>query len=128
MEKQRDNATSGAIIDIRYILRLTLSGVVLLACNLAVTLVVLDYAGLLERPEIVSVNAADMLTGFVVAQDPDISEEDLARRLREMNAGLEEAIDRVARDHNLIVVNSAAVLAGPRDITPQMLAFMGVSQ
>ncbi|WP_342075153.1 TrbI F-type domain-containing protein [Yoonia sp. SS1-5] len=107
---------------------ITVSAVVLTAINVAITLTIMDRYGLLHAPEIVSIDAANMVMGFVAAQDPGISEEDLQQRIRSLNANLDGVIATFARERGVIVVNSAAVLGGTRDVTPEMLASLGLSQ
>jgi len=102
--------------------------VALLVLNLAVTLSVLDRYGLLQNREIVSINAANMVMGFVAAQDARISEEELQLRVRALNQSLDAVIGTFAQNRNLIVVNSAAVLGGTRDVTGDVLAHLGVVQ
>ena len=104
------------------------AGAALLVLNLAVTLSVLDLYGLLQNREIVSINAADMVMGFVAAQDATISEEELQLRVRALNQNLDQVIGAFAQERNVIVVNSAAVLGGTRDVTGDVLAHLGVVQ
>lgn len=115
-------------INIRTLTGLAAFGLLLIVVNLAVTLWVLDRNGFLEKREIVSIDAANMVMGFVAAQDPNVSEAVLERRIRALNEGLDGAIRTFAADRNVIVVNSAAVLGGTRDVTPDMLAALGLSQ
>lgn len=100
----------------------------LVVVNVAVTLAVLDRNGLLGAPEIVSLNAADMVVGFIAAQGADVSEDDLEARIRTLNANLDGAIATFAEERGIVVVNSAAVLGGTRDVTPELLAALGLAR
>lgn len=110
------------------ILGVLLAALVFTVLNVAVTLAVLDRNGLLASPEIVSLSAADMVVGFVAAQDPGLSQDDLEARIRVLNANLDSAIAAFAAERGIIVVNSAAVLGGARDVTPELLAALGLSR
>lgn len=114
--------------NISTIIRYAFTGVALVVLNLAVTLAVLDYNGLLRTPEIVSLDAANMVLGFVSAQDPDVTEDVLQARIRSLNANLDGVIASYAQDRGVIVVNSAAVLGGTRDVTGDVLAALGIVQ
>lgn len=99
-----------------------------IAVNLAVTLFVLDHYKLLSDREIVSINAADTLMAFVASQDPTISAEELAARVKDLNATIDARIERFASERGVIVVNSAAVLAGMRDATGELLSHLEIRQ
>ncbi|MEP2780814.1 MAG: hypothetical protein ABJO67_02490 [Pseudoruegeria sp.] len=73
-------------------------------------------------PRIVTVNSADLLLGLVVQSDPSISQDALNAKARRMNASLEKIVLELAQDRNLIVVNSASVLAGAEDISGLVLS------
>ena len=96
--------------------------------NVAITLTVLDRTGNLGRPEIVSIDAADLIRGFVDAQGRDVSDEELQARVRALNANLDPIVQAYARERGLMIVNSAAVLGGVRDITPDLLQQTGLLQ
>lgn len=115
-------------INITTIMRLGFSALVLVVINLAVTLGILDHYGLLQKQEIVSLDAADMVLGFVASQGPDASEEELAAGIQNLNANLDQAVQQFAQSRGVIVVNSAAVLGGTRDVTPDMLTALGLAQ
>ena len=89
--------------------------------NVAITLTVLDRTGNLGRPEIVSIDAADLIRGFVDAQGRDVSDEELQARVRVLNANFVPIVQAYPRDHGLIIVNSAAARGGVRDITAVLL-------
>ena len=101
---------------------------VLAIVNVAITLTVLDRTGNLARPEIVSVDAAELIKGFVAAQGRGVSDEELAARVRVLNANVDQLIQAYATERQLLVVNSAAVLGGVRDITPEFLINTGLLQ
>ncbi len=96
--------------------------------NVAITLTVLDRTGNLGRPEIVSIDAADLIRGFVDAQGRDVSDEELQARVRVLNANLDPIVRAYASERGLMIVNSAAVLGGVRDITPDLLQQTGLLQ
>ncbi|MEJ8563434.1 TrbI F-type domain-containing protein [Yoonia sp. GPGPB17] len=96
--------------------------------NVAITLTVLDRTGNLGRPEIVSIDAADLIRGFVDAQGRDVSDEELQARVRVLNANLDPIVQAYASERGLMIVNSAAVLGGVRDITPDLLQQTGLLQ
>ncbi len=114
--------------NINFIIGTCLAATALAAINVAITLWILERNDLLRAPEIVSIDAANMVMGFVAAQDPDVSQEALQARIRNLNAGLDGAIADFAQERGVIVVNSAAVLGGTRDVTPEMLAALGLKQ
>ena len=115
-------------VNISLLIRAGLAATALAVVNVALTIWILDRNDLLHAPEIVSIDAADMVVGFVAAQDPDVSQEELQARIRNLNAGLDDAIADFAEERGVIVVNAAAVLGGTRDVTPEMLAVLGVVQ
>lgn len=96
--------------------------------NVAITLMVLKHSGNLGRPEVVSIDAADLIRGFVDAQRPDVSDEELQARIRVLNANLDPIVQAYAREHGLVIVNSAVVLAGIRDVTSELLHDTGLLQ
>lgn len=96
--------------------------------NVAITLTVLDRTGNLGRPEIVSIDAANLIRGFVDAQGRDVSDEELQARVRALNANLDPIVQAYASERGLMIVNSAAVLGGARDITPDLLQQTGLLQ
>ena len=114
--------------NINFIISAFLAATALAAINVALTLWILDRNDLLRVPEIVSIDAADMVMGFVAAQDPEVSQDALHARILNLNAGLDGAIADFAKERGVIVVNSAAVLGGTRDVTPEMLAALGLKQ
>lgn len=107
---------------------LLLSGFAICTLNLAITLFVLDHYDLLGGREIVSVNAADTLMAFVASQDPTISSEELERRVKALNVNIDAEIDHFANQRGVIVVNSAAILAGARDATGELLGHLEISK
>ncbi len=96
--------------------------------NVAITLTVLDRTGNLGRPEVVSIDAADLIRSFVNAQGRDVSDEELQARVRVLNANLDPIVQAYAIERGLMIVNSAAVLGGVRDITPELLQQTGLLQ
>lgn len=127
-ETTPDTKENESLFNIRFIIGLFCAACVFAILNLALTLLVLDRSGNLTSREIVSINAADMVMGFVASQDPSISEEELKAKVLQLNQSLDPIISAFAAENNLIVVNSAAVLGGTRDITPAMLASLGLKQ
>ena len=65
---------------------------------------------------------------FVASQDPTISAEELAARVKDLNATIDARIERFASERGVIVVNSAAVLAGMRDATGELLSHLEIRQ
>lgn len=102
--------------------------IVLSIVNVAVTLIVLDKTGNLGRQEIVSIDAADLIKGFVSAQSPDVTDDELQGLIRALNANIDPLIEAYAAERNLLVVNAAAILGGARDITPDLLLETGLVQ
>ncbi len=96
--------------------------------NVAITLTVLDRTGNLGRPEVVSIDAADLIRSFVNAQGRDVPDEELQARVRALNANLDPIVQAYAIERGLMIVNSAAVLGGVRDITPELLQQTGLLQ
>ncbi|MEO1563949.1 MAG: TrbI F-type domain-containing protein [Pseudomonadota bacterium] len=96
--------------------------------NVAITLTVLDRTGNLGRPEVVSIDAADLIRSFVNAQGRDVSDEELQARVRALNANLDPIVEAYAIERGLMIVNSAAVLGGVRDISPELLQHTGLLQ
>jgi hypothetical protein len=110
------------------VLTVLFGSIVLAIVNVAVTLIVLDMSGNLGRQEIVSIDAADLIKGFVAAQGPDVSDDELQARIRALNANIDPLIRAYAAERNLLVVNAAAVLGGVRDVTPDLLHQTGLVQ
>ena len=113
---------------IRSVLGLLAAAIALTVINVAITLTVLDRYGFLNSQEVVSLDAATMIMGFVAAQGEDVSEQELQSRILSLYANLDEIIATFANERGVIVVNSAAVLGGTRDVTPDMLASLGLQQ
>lgn len=120
--------TAPSSFGIKSVLSLLAAAVALTVINVAITLTVLDRYGFLKNQEVVSLDAATMIMGFVAAQGADVSEEELQSRIRALNANLDEIVATFANERGVIVVNSAAVLGGTRDVTPDMLASLGLQQ
>ena len=114
--------------NIRSLTGLFLGLVVFAILNVALTLFVLDRNNLLHPPEIVSVDAATMVMAFVASQDSDISESELQSKIVALNSNLDAAMARYAQSRGVVVVNSAAVLGGTRDVTQDVLADLGALQ
>jgi len=90
------------------------------AANLALTLYVMDQRGSAD-PQIVTINAADMMLKAMSTVDPSITEEQLSTYVRAMNTSLGDVVTRFAAQNNVIVVNSASVLSGAPDVTDNVL-------
>ncbi|MBF9052269.1 TrbI F-type domain-containing protein [Roseobacter sp. HKCCD9010] len=105
------------------------AGTVCLALvNVAITLTLLERTGNLGRPEVVSIDAADLIRAFVDAQGSAVSDEELQARVRVLNANLDPIVQAYAREHGLVIVSSDAVLAGIRDVTSEVLYNTGLLQ
>jgi len=107
-------------INISFLIGCIAAACVFACFNLALTLYVLDARGSNE-PQVVTVNAADMMLKAMSSVDPSITEEELASFVKSMNAELGGVVTRIAAENNLIVVNSASVLSGAPDITDVVL-------
>ena len=66
--------------------------------------------------------------GFVATKGEDVSEQEWQSRILSIRANLDEIMATLANERGVIVVNSAAVLGGTRDVTPDMLASLGLQQ
>ena len=123
-----DKVSDADSIDIIKVIGLAGAAVAFALVNVAITLMVLKHSGNLGRPEVVSIDAADLIRGFVDAQGPDVSDEELQARVRVLNANLDPIVQAYAREHGLVIVNSAVVLAGIRDVTSEVLQNTGLLQ
>ncbi|WP_299751885.1 TrbI F-type domain-containing protein [uncultured Tateyamaria sp.] len=94
--------------------------------NVAITLTVLKHSGNLGHPEVVSIDAVDLIRAFVDAQGRDVSDEELQARVRVLNANLEPIVQAYAMERGLVIVSSAAALGGVRDVTPEFLHNAGL--
>ena len=128
MSDQVNKVSKPDLFNITTLISLLAVAAVLAIVNVAITLTVLDRTGNLARPEIVSVDAAELIKGFVAAQGRGVSDEELAARVRVLNANVDQLIQAYATERQLLVVNSAAVLGGARDITPEFLINTGLLQ
>ena len=128
MSDQVNKVSKPDLFNITTLISLMAVAVVLALVNVAITLTVLDRTGNLARPEIVSVDAAELIKGFVAAQGRGVSDEELQARVRVLNANVDQLIQAYATERQLLVVNSAAVLGGVRDITPEFLINTGLLQ
>lgn len=128
MSDQANKISKPDLFNITVLIGLTATAACFAIVNVAITLTVLDRTGNLSRPEIVSVDAADLIKGFVEAQGRGVSDEELQARVRLLNANVDQLIQAYAAERQLLVVNSAAVLGGVRDITPEFLINAGLLQ
>ena len=128
MTDQSNKVSSTDLFNITNLIGLLAGAACFDLVNVAITLTVLDRTGNLGRPEIVSIDAADLIRGFVDAQGRDVSDEELQARVRALNANLDPIVQAYARERGLMIVNSAAVLGGVRDITPDLLQQTGLLQ
>ena len=128
MSDQVNKVSKPDLFNITTLISLLAVAAVLAIVNVAITLTVLDRTGNLARPEIVSVDAAELIKGFVAAQGRGVSDEELAARVRVLNANVDQLIQAYATERQLLVVHSAAVLGGARDITPEFLINKGLLQ
>ena len=105
------------------------AGAVCLALvNVAITLTVLERTGNLGRPEVVSIDAADLIRAFVDAQGSAVSDEELQARVRVLNANLDLIVQAYAIERGLVIVSSDAVLGGAHDVTSELLQDTGLLQ
>ena len=82
---------------------------------------VLRY-GMEPPPRIAAVRLAEMTTAWTTrAAAEGVS----AEGVRAWGAALETALDRVARDHGVVLLPARAVAAGAPDMTPQVEAALG---
>lgn len=114
------------VFNITTLIGLVSGGLLMVLINVAVTLVVLDQTGNLNRPEIVAVDAADLIRSFVAAQDVSLPEEELLARVRVLNANFDLLAATYASERGLLIVNSAAILGGARDVTSELLQSTGL--
>ena len=128
MSDQVNKVSKPDLFNITTLISLLAVAAVLAIVNVAITLTVLDRTGNLARPEIVSVDAAELIKGFVEAQGRGVSDEELQARVHVLNANVDQLIQAYAIERQLLVVNSAAVLGGVRDITPEFLINTGLLQ
>ena len=66
--------------------------------------------------------------GFVATKGEDVSEQEWQSRILSIRANLDEIMATLANERGVIVVNSAAVLGGTREVTPDMRASLGLQQ
>lgn len=71
-------------------------------------------------PQIVTVDAAEALTWFAASRPFHISEEEWTAELVELNARIGPAVAEMSRRHGVVVLNTAAVLTGAPNYTPQL--------
>jgi len=70
---------------------------------------------------IVMIDPARAVLGFINDGRRDLPEAQYAEELKSFQAALEAEIERLYVEHGLIIVNSASVLGGAEDVTPQIL-------
>lgn len=91
--------------------------------SVAITLAIV--VALQPRPEppqrIVMIDPARAVLGFINDGRRDLPKEAYAEELKDFQDALEAEIERLSVEHGLIVVNSASVLGGAEDVTPQIL-------
>jgi len=97
-----------------------------LAVNALVTNHLMQKRQSTQAPLLVTVNSADMLMGFVASRDPDISDVEIKAQAAEFSRDLDGVLARFAQENNLLIVNSAAVVTGARDVTPAVLRSLGM--
>ncbi len=114
------------LFNIRQIISFLAGAACFALVNVAITLTVLDRSGNLGHPEVVSIDAADLIRTFVDAQGRDVSDEELQARVRVLNANLEPIVQAYAMERGLVIVSSAAALGGVRDVTPEFLHNAGL--
>ena len=126
MPDRENKVSTTDIFNITSLIGVIATMLVMVLINVAVTLVVLDRTGNLNRPEIVSIDAADLIRNFVAAQGPEISEAELQTRVRLLNANFDQLAAAYAAERGLLIVNAAAVLGGTRDVTAELLQNTGL--
>lgn len=82
---------------------------------------------LLTRPAdlptgIVTINATDAVMGFINDGRRDMDEATYKAEVAKFQERLDRAVQEIAAENNVIVVNSAVVLGGAPDITPAIVA------
>lgn len=80
-----------------------------------------------DTPMVVTVNAADMLMGFVASRDPNISPAEIEAQAKAFNANLDGYLSDFAEQNNLLIVNSAAIVSGAPDVTAAVLQSIGLA-
>lgn len=96
-----------------------LSGTVLL--NLLVTDRLLEARRAELMPQIVTVDAAEALLRFAQSRPAQISEEDWAAQLVNLNARIGPAALQMSEENGVVVLNSAAVLTGAPNFTDRLM-------
>ncbi len=86
----------------------------------AVAAATLRY-GVEEPPRIAGVRLAEMTTAWTTQA---AARGETAEAVRAWGAALEVALDRVARDHGVVLLPARAVAAGAPDMTPQVEAML----
>ncbi len=128
MNKDEKQVSNTDLFNIRQIIGFLAAAACFALVNVAITLTVLDRSGNLGHPEVVSIDAADLIRTFVDAQGRDVSDEELQARVRVLNANLEPIVQAYAMERGLVIVSSAAALGGVRDVTPEFLHNAGLLQ
>ena len=128
MPDSQNKVSNTDLFNITNIIGYFAGAVCLALVNVAITLTVLERTGNLGRPEVVSIDAADLIRAFVDAQGSAVSDEELQARVRVLNANLDPIVQAYAREHRLVIVSSDAVLAGIRDVTSELLQDTGLLQ
>ena len=105
--------------DIDRLIELTLTGMISVAVTLGIVLVTQPAPPAPQR--IVMIDPARAVLGFINDGRRDLPEAQYAEELKSFQAALEAEIERLYVEHGLIIVNSASVLGGAEDVTPQIL-------
>lgn len=128
MPDSQNKVSNTDLFNITNIIGYFAGAVCLALVNVAITLTLLERTGNLGRPEVVSIDAADLIRAFVDAQGSAVSDEELQARVRVLNANLDPIVQAYARENGLVIVSSDAVLAGIRDVTSEVLYSTGLLQ
>ena len=126
MPDQQNKVSNTDLFNIRNLIGFFAGATCFALVNVAITLTVLDRSGNLGHPEVVSIDAVDLIRAFVDAQGREVSDEELQARVRVLNANLEPVVQAYAMERGLVIVSSAAALGGVRDVTPEFLQTTGL--
>lgn len=112
--------------DIERLIELTLTGLVSVAVSLGIVLATQPTPPAPQR--IVTIDPARAVLGFINDGRRALPEAQYAEELKSFQAALEAEIERLSVGHGLIIVNSASVLGGAEDVTPQILRLVNRQQ
>lgn len=105
--------------DLNRYMDLALTGMISVAATLGIVLATQPVPPLPQR--IVMIDPARAVLGFINDGRRELPEAEYAQELKTFQTALEDEIQRLSVEHGLVVVNSASVLGGAEDVTPQLL-------